>query len=76
MDEAITCVGCERSVAVGTRRYHGRVQYGDRFLCEECGDLLREPRTEPATRDRILDRIRDYGLGMAGGHTGKVGGPG
>lgn len=78
MSETVSCVGCERNVAAGTALFHGRVPFGERFLCEECAQLLRDGAESDASggQKRVLQRIRDFGLGMAGGRTGAVGGPG
>ena len=73
------CIGCERPVGVGTGAFSARTPHGDGFLCDECGSLLRAGRAGRAGTqgdERILERIRQYGLGMAGGRNGMVGGPG
>ena len=70
------CIGCERPVAVGTRAFSARTPHGDGFLCDECRSLLRAGRAATQGDERILARIRQYGLGMAGGRNGMVGGPG
>jgi hypothetical protein len=70
------CIGCERPVGVGTRAFPARRPQGDRFLCEDCASVVSAGRAETESGNRVLERIRQYGLGMSGGRTGGVGGPG
>jgi hypothetical protein len=68
------CIGCDRSVAVGSGPFASRVRHGDGFLCADCADVLRGGGAGAAADARVLERIREYGLGSAGGRTGGLGG--
>jgi hypothetical protein len=50
--------------------------HGEGFLCEDCASVLGAGSAEPDSGNRVLERIRQYGLGMSGGRNGMMGGPG
>ena len=66
----VTCLGCDRDLAPGSRHFTGRVRFANGFACAECVDAFRDG---PEATSGEVDRSRAFFVGNSGGYTGAAG---
>ena len=65
--DRMTCLGCDKDVAPGSRYFTGRVRFANGLACAECAAAWRADDEAPPGE---VDRSNAFFIGNTGGYTG------